>query len=45
MIWNFICFKCKKFKSHGRLQKDGRYVCLDCLYKLKGEDNGEEKEI
>ena len=33
MIHNFICKKCKKFKSHGKPDKDGKYVCMDCEYK------------
>ena len=33
MIWNFVCKKCKKVKSHGKPDKDGKYVCLDCRRK------------
>ena len=39
MIWNFICCKCKEYKSHGKPDYLGRMVCLDCYYKKKKELN------
>jgi len=40
MIWNFVCIKCKKFKSHGKPNKKGQYICLDCYYKLNEVKGG-----
>ena len=36
MIFNFVCQECKKYKSHGRPQKNGKWTCIDCLNKKRG---------
>jgi len=38
MIWNFVCKKCKKFKSHGSPDYDKKWICCDCRKKLKEVD-------
>ena len=37
MINNFVCWICKKYKSQGKPLKNGKWVCLDCYYKKRGD--------
>ena len=42
MIWEFICRRCLKYKTHGRQDKNGYWVCIDCLNN-KEVKNGKRK--
>lgn len=49
MINNFICFECKKYKSHGKPVnnfENSKWICLDCykiLYLKRGKVGGKYK--
>jgi len=49
MINNFTCAVCNKYKSHGRPRKDGRWVCLNCIYamnvKFGKKERGEKNDL
>jgi len=42
MIYGCVCSKCKKWHSHVYKDKNGKYVCINCYYNLKGGKEEDE---